>query len=235
MCLGFNRVDLITEAITQFNYQQGIYPVERKVLFDPSYPAQNMPQEAHADALKWVANEYGWEYIKIKNINVSENWKQAIQIMGLKEGDVLYGCDPDERPKSPRYLDAIMDIFNWSPEAYYVGMCEPGVAESCNHFVRHFGSTYALDFHSLVAWPVGAFDVGWMKKIDGPKMLANQYGYIEHGTSNAAMRFGGKFYMLRDFISIHLKDSDAKYTQWKLESAHRATSIPFEEWLKKQG
>lgn len=227
MCLGYNEAAMVRDAINLFEKQKGDYPIAFKALYDPGFPSKN---PNHQTELVEAALSNGWVYVKIPNKNVAENWKHAISLLGATGDDIVYGCDPDERPQSAGYLDQIMKVFNSSPQAYYVGMVEPGT-ERVPHFKRAIDGVNILDFHRLVAWPVGAFSVSWMQKINGPLMSYKNYGMIEHATSAACEQYGGKFYMLADIKSEHLQSENEKYNKWKVESAQKITELPFENWL----
>lgn len=226
-CLAFNTADFVFEAISLFEKQKGNYPIVSKVLYNPKYPLSEEPK--HSARLMEIAENFGFEYVEIENLGVSENWNQAIKNKFLSDGDVLVGIDPDERPQQVGWLDSLMEVFNNEPGAYYVGLNQKGNPSNCTEM--KFGNTIALKYSQLIAWPVGGFDCGWLEKIGGASQDHPVYGYIEHSISRKASALGGNFYILKDFFDIHQESPDDLLGKWKRECAAIKTNLTFEGWL----
>lgn len=235
MMLGFNTLGMIEDAIKCFEANDEDRRPLTKTLVDAHYP-EKTPAEAAARtaALAILAGQFGWNLVRpSKNRGVATNWNWVIGELDLVDGDVLFGMDPDGRPQEKGYLTAIMDIFDNAPEAFTVQLNRPCVyAQKRPHFERKIGQTMALDYHELVAWSLGAFDCGWIRKIGGMKQGHPLYGYTEHATAAACEDKGGKWYIARDFYDVHLKAEDPLYTEWKLQCAQHRTALQFADWLQ---
>ncbi len=227
--LGFHPLATIRQALNHFDSLSNKYEIASKTFVDARYPGND------PSILNEWASMHGWNYVRpSQNRGVAENWSWVMRELDLKEGDVLFGMDPDGRPQQNGYLDAIMDVFNACPEVYTVQLNRPCVyAQNRPRFERQVGNgTWIIDYHQLVAWSLGAFDCGWLRKIGGLKQRHPIYGYTEHATDDALGPLGGKWVITKDFYDVHLKSTDHNYTDWKMECAHNRTRLPFEQWLE---
>jgi hypothetical protein len=233
MCLAYNTFELVKDTLTLFELQRPDYKIESATLVDVRYP--NDPAINPA-SLKELADLYGWNYVRpAKNYGCAGGWNWLIRELNLGDGDVLWGADPDGRPQEPKYLDAVMEIFNKAPEAYTVQLNRPCVySQNLPRFERKIGNVNVIDYHQLVAWSLGAFDCGWLRKIGGMLQRHPLYGYTEHATSAAAGALGGKWYITKDFYDVHLKAPDPAFVEWKLACAEYRTQATFDQWLKER-
>lgn len=233
MMLAYNKFYLCKEALELFEKQNKGFPVVKKLLLDPGYPLET---EDNSLKLSMLAAEYGWQYAKIENISVADNWNQAIKLMDLKEDDIILGMDPDGRPQEDGWLAAMMDVFDHSPECITVQFSQPGVEQQQHgQTVVKFGNTEVYNYPRLIAWSLGSFSVKWLNRIGGMGQQAAKYGYTEHHIMDHAGKLGAKFYILKGFHDHHLKAPDDLYTQWKLESAQKKINSDFADWLKING
>ena len=235
-CLAYNTFDMIHRAIAQFESQKPNYPIASRTLVDNRYPIVDHELD-HSKRLMEIANFYGWNYVKPSaNKGAHGGWNWTIKELGLKDGDVLHGCDPDGNPLQPKYLDAIMDIFNNAPECFTVQLNRPCVnAMGIPRAERIIGNTSILDYHQPIAWSLGAFDCGWLNRIGGMQARKTLYGYCELDTIEAMKPYGGKWYITRDFFDEHITAPDKEYVAWKLATAQGKTDGQFSDWLKANG
>ncbi len=233
-CLAYNSLDFVFTAIKRFEEQKGEYPIKQKLLVDPAYPLTGKRTQAEfSEELKEIAAKFGWEYLKISNKGTSNNWNAVSDYLRIGDGDVLFGCDPDARPVQPKYLDAMMRVFNGDSSAYTVQLNTAGVyVMGLPRDEFEVNGEPVIAYKQLVAWPCGAFDGGWLRRIGGLAQRHGSYGYIEHETSAKAEPLGGRFLMLRDYYDDHQKAEHPEYTAWKLACAQFQTSLPFDEWLR---
>ena len=235
MMLGYNTYDMIHRALVQFEEQKPDYPIVSRTLVDQRYPLVDFPLD-HSVKLMELAQLYGWNYCKpSSNKGAHGGWQWTITDLGLGDGDVLHGADPDGNPLQPKFLDAAMDVFNNAAECFTVQLNRPCVnAMGISRTERKIGNTYVLDYHQLVAWSLGAFDCGWVNRVGGMKARHPLYGYTEHAMVDAVKPYGGKWYILRDFFDDHLKAPDKEFVAWKLACANHQTNEQFSDWLKSQ-
>ena len=181
-----------------------------------------------------LTTAYGWNYCRpSKNQGCHGGWNWLLNDLGLGDGDVLFGNDPDCDPIEPKYLDATMDVFNNAPECFTTQLNRPCVDKmGIPRIDRKIGNTAVYEYQQLIAWIVGSFDCGWLRRIGGMKAGHPLYGYTEHATVDAVRPYGGKWYILKDFYDDHQKSIDASYTAWKSACAEQRTQLQFEEWLK---
>jgi hypothetical protein len=235
MSLAFNSTAMCLDAIKLFEKQHEGVKFASKTLVDPHYPLALQPM--HTKALFDIALQYGWNFVRpSRNRGVQGNWQWLVDELGLVEGDVLVGVDPDGRPKQDRWASAILDVFNESPECYYITLNRESI-----YSMKHLGGVdklvgnhWVTEFPQLVSWCLGGFDIGWTKRVGGIEADSKLYGYIEHAMQRKCGQLGGKFYYIRDFYDDHLRAEDQEYTAWKLASANRTTELDFKDWLHRK-
>lgn len=236
MCLAYNTYEMVKRAIVQFEEQAPKYSIASRTLVDQRYPNDG-DINTNAENIIGLAEKHGWNYVRpAKNTGAHGGWNWTIRELGLGQDDVLMGVDPDGNPQQPKYLDAIMDVFNNAPECFTVQLNRPCVyAQGLPRTSRLIGKTEVLDYHQPVAWSLGAFECGWLNRVGGMQSRHNLYGYCELDTIQAMRPFGAKWYIVKDFYDEHMKAPDEKYIDWKLACAEGRTYAQFEDWLKIQG
>ncbi len=234
-CLAFNSFEMVARAIKQFEEQKPDYPIKSRLLVDQHWPLAGDPVE-HSRRLHDLAWSHGWTYVRpSKNRGVC-SWNWSVQELGLGEGDILFGADPDGNPLQAKYLDAAMAVFNAAPECYTIQLNQPGVySQSIPRKEREIAGVAILDYLSLTSWSLGAFDCGWLKRVGGFQQGHPVYGYCEQRMEELCKPLGGRWYILRDFYDEHLKSTEPKYTDWKRQCAMFATQLPFDKWLQFHG
>lgn len=237
--IAFNDMSLVEEAIRLFREQHADWKNIPYVLVDAHWP---IDKEKSKFKLREIADNYNLPIIDPgKNRGVDGNWNFVISEMGLKDGDVLVGCDPDGRALQNEWASALMEVFNERDEMYY-GACNE------NRFYTHgwhncseehalsSGLKY-LTFSRIVAWSLGGFDIGWVKRVGGIKQLSKHYGGIEDEMHGRCRPHGGNFFKLKDYYDKHIYDVHVDYVSWKKHQARFAIGedIDFESWLKREG
>lgn len=235
MCLAYNSLSMIHRAMVQFAQQKPAYPISSLTLVDQHYPLTNDKLDHSRNLMEW-ASFYGWNYVRpSENKGAHGGWNWTIRELGLKEGDVLWGCDPDGNPQEPKYLDAVMDVFNNAPECYTVQLNRPCInAMGIPRTERKIGNTTILDYHQPIAWSLGGFEAGWLNRVGGMQARRALYGFCELDTIAAMKPFGGKWYITKDFFDDHIKAPDQAYVDWKLATANGQTNGQFSDWLKEK-
>lgn len=236
MCLAFNSIGYVSKAMELFEEQHKEAEIASRTLVDCHYPLAPFPD--HSLDLVKLAALHGWNYVRPKeNRGCHGNWSWVVKELGLGDGDVLVGVDPDARPQQAGWVTAMMKVFDAAPEAYTVQLNRKGIYDlkSSHPFNEiQIGETEVLDYKCLISWSVGGFDCGWVNRLGGMKADSVFYGYIEHAMQRNADPYGGKFYILRDFYDEHLPAADQLYQDWKLESACRRTEKSLADWLKEK-
>ena len=233
MTLAFNSFDFVHRAVIQFEQQKPDYPIASRTLVDQRYPNVESQYE-NSRKLMELAEVYGWNYCRpSKNHGCHESWNWVIRDLGLGDGDVLWGCDPDGNPLQPKFLDAAMDVFNNSHECFTVQLNRPCVDKmGIPRVERKIGRTAVYDYQQLVAWSLGSFDCGWVNRVGGMKARHPLYGWTEHAMVDAIRPYGGRWYILKDYFDDHLKAADQEFVSWKLASVEHRTQLDFADWLK---
>lgn len=200
---------------------------ERHV-FDLCYPL-----EAEPDRLRAVAPVAGFEYHRLTNQSVSRNWNAVIGMLGLNYGDILIGLDPDSRPTDPSWAQAIVDVFRADSSIAMVSLDGRTMREP-----HHLAIPYRLEtiggrvcrlYERLTAWPLMAFDVGWILDQGGLGEQNAVYGYTEHWVEE---RLGGRRWaMLHEFYDDTADSPDSEYIAWKEASARKQFNDTFEAWI----
>ena len=233
--LAFNSLNMVSETLRNFEAQRPDYLVASKTLVDQHWPLVDNPMR-HAKMLMDLCEQYGWLYVRpSQNRGVGPSYDWVIKELSLGEQDALYCLDNDERVDKPKYLDAAMDVLNNAPECFTVQMNQArGEYLTYPRDELTVGRTPVLKFHQTVAWANGAFSVAWLKRIGGFLQPHPVYGHCESAIDAACRKYGGRFYILRDFYNTHL-EAHPVYSQWKHACAAFQTTLPFADWLKARG
>lgn len=232
MSLAFNDIDLTERAFQNYENMMGDSKPVNKILVDCHWPVGG--KSNNSKRLIDLADKHGWNYVRmIDNRGVTKNWSWVSDQLGLSDGDVLMGCDPDGKPMQPGYLDAIMNVFNSDPSYYTVQLNRACIYRMADipKSERQINGTWVIDYHRLISWSLGAFDIGWIKRIGGFDQYSKWYSYFEHYVSDRATPLGGRFAILRDFYDEHQATPNPKYQAWKLASAEKRTELDFATWL----
>lgn len=116
--LAYNLVSE-TEKAVQLLYEQNDKKDFEHIIVDLGFPLEepnDIPddmckaKERNSRALKFLANKYGSEYIKMENEGVSQNWTKMYRHFKPDDTDMLIGIDPDERPLHNGWIKRMAEI-----------------------------------------------------------------------------------------------------------------------------
>lgn len=197
----------------------------------------------NSEALKELALKYGSEYLKIKNVGVSQNWQSVAAHVRLTNDDVLTCCDSDERvdSKSGGWVKAITDVIKADDKYGYVGLImQEQFAEfnETNSFKRKVDNYNMIDVNGLsmiACLGISGKFINEMGGVPYPKDW-KIYGNLEHSLWVNAQQRGYKWGMLADYIVKHPNTDGTLLREWKnslvFGQFKEKNQIPFVDWLQ---
>jgi hypothetical protein len=107
------------EKVTKLLYEQNLPGSFEHTIFDLGFPlitGDEIPnsltgaKQINSRKLEDIAKQHGSQYAVMENIGVSQNWTQAYQFLKPEDNDILIGCDPDEHPLNPQWVQVMGDV-----------------------------------------------------------------------------------------------------------------------------
>jgi hypothetical protein len=198
----------------------------------------------NTEALKAIALKYGSEYIKIKNVGVSQNWSAVAQCVKLTEDDVLIGVCPDEMidDKCGGWISAMGEILMHNTLYGYASLImKEQFAElnENNSYNKTVNGINIIEINGNLMIPILGLSGRFYKEMGGvphPNGVAI-YGGIEQSLWEYANKLNYKWCMMKDYIVKHPTDIDNDlYRQWKNDlifgNYKGQKQIQFTEWLE---
>jgi|GEM_PF-1075217 len=249
--LCFHTIEDIEKGIKRM-YEMNDKRDFKHFLIDCDFPlikSDEVPEDIekakrqNSESLKALAIKYGSEYMKIKNVGVSQNWNSVCQNLKLEEGDVLVGCDVDEEfdGKSGGWILAMCETLRSNPEYGYASLImQEQFAElnERNSYERKLSGYNIIDVNGNMMIPILALSGKFYKEMGGvpfPKQ-APIYGGIEGSLWEYAVKLKYKWCMMKDYIVKHPNTDGTLLREWKntcvfkLKELGRQLSL--EEFLK---
>lgn len=195
-------------------------------------------QKNNSIKLKALAEKSGSNYLKIDNVGVSQNWTAIYNYTKPKDGDILIGIDPDERPIDQGWIKAMDTIMH---DDKTIGICSLMMVDHTTILSRYNKSkTGKINYYEppiMLNWALigisGRF-FNIIKKVPFPEK-AIKYGWIEHELVPLLQKHKLRWIILSDYRVEHTECSTI-YRQWKnhILLDKNIEQIDFIEWLRKQ-
>lgn len=235
--LAFNRPSIVRKALDHLANTTNRSSYDH-ILVDCSYP---LPDQAeNTVALAQMASNFESLFLKpLKNRGIHENYNWMFREVGLVDGDLWAGFDPDNRPRAPGWLeDAVKVMADESvgycalslPHAYHV----PAVK------TYQINGVPVCEYDQPGAWSMGVWSATFLRKCGGMGQLHPQYGYIENVMLERMRAHGVRPVWMTGHVDgmlspLELADCDKSFETWKRECAHQKTQSDYETWLHEQG
>lgn len=232
--LGYNTPRMIREATESLYALNNMDNIEH-VITDLGYPLSDkfwdiMPsvKEAYVNKVMNIqenailAADHGSVFLKIPNVGVSQNWTVVSALMQLKEGDCLICADPDERPQTKGWAEALAKVLHFDQTIAWASLM---MDEQLPLFETE-GFTYEEYFVGDVRywvmtgkwmnWAQGGFNAKFINECGGVPFhqAATIYGWIEDACYPAMKKYGYKYVVLPDYKVEHIASSPIAM-QWK--------------------
>lgn len=249
--LGYNVAELIREA-TDSLYKLNPTGNFHHVIADLGYPLgptraqwesvnENAKQE-NAHEIIDIGFQYGSDVVRLPNVGVSQNWTSIAALYGVGEGDLLIGADPDERPITPGWVDAMSTVAQADPNIAIIVLTLPELLALDgfydNYFmaeVDHCGVRTWYGKHAC-QWALIGITGNFIAKVGGVPhhTVAPIYGWIEGACLEAMNKLGMRWVMLPDYLTGHISSAPLAQ-QWKnyvvQEQSMNEGQKTFEQWL----
>lgn len=240
--LGFNRTDVIEEAMQNFVRTTDNEPYIEKWFFEVGYPLPN-PQE-NEKTNRANCEKYGWKHNKIDNKGVMSNWNQVIhEFLHMQNGDFLCTYDPDVRMDKKGWVPAMIEALQSDESAMFCSSALDFHHHDWMQKTPYYRTVSTLPsglrvsrFKTLIAWASGTWKADFL--ITRPRDFAQKgafYGWSEHADYERLLKNGKTWLSVTDFVDYHLGARDPEYTEWKKYAASNPKHIDFESWLRSIG
>ena len=237
--VAHNNPSMVTESIQK--YKDGNKEIKHDhewVLMDCHYPLPHAGQ--NAVDLASIASAYGMSHMKpYKNRGTSGNFNWAINELSMKDEDIFIPLCPDGRVRESGWVSALVHVFLHEPRAYTVQLNQISHGGWKNVTTTRHETTSGigyLEFPHIVAWSLGGFRVGHIKKIGGLHERRPFYGFIEDETHKRMQSIGDyTFFKLENYFDFHLTRVDPLYMDWKKAMVEGLTKLSFGDWIREEG
>lgn len=247
--LAFNipsEVEIATKQLYDMNKGCNF----KHIIADPGFPQSKWEFDKtisieesriiNSAKLKEIAEKYGSEYIKIKNIGVSQNWTQVGIHVKLNKDDVLLCADPDERCTTDNWVNALANIILNKKVAWCSLLMKEQIPllESGKYPFKPLevnGINYYI-MEGLFNWAQGGFSGRFLNEVGQVPYPHNApiYGWIESCSYHEIKRLGYDWAIAVDYFVEH-HPCPPVYGLWKLYNAqHVGSQIQFDEYLTKE-
>ena len=242
--LAFNLVSEVEKATKSLYHLNDDF---HHIIVDLGFPLEKgdeIPKDIrkaklrNSRKLKALAKKYGSEYVKLPNIGVSQNWTAVYNHLNMKDGDVLIGADPDERPLQKGWVKAMATVLESGISMASLTMPNQITSNSVINGIR------VAIIQGSSQWALIGFRkefIDYMGEIPYPEN-AQRYGWIE---AEVSQYFSGQYKMafLTDYTVIHT-DYELDHSvgskllrEWKnliIFQLNKYGQISFEEYLERR-
>lgn len=242
-----------TEEATRSLYELNPENNFKHVIVDLGFPLEygadipeNIEEAKFRNSIKLmkIAKQYGSDYLKLPNIGVSQNWNQVLNHIkytyGFTEKDCLISCEPDERPLTHNWVEAISDALK-NKRMAAAGLIMPDQKE---YIQKNMGNITKAEINGrkvfIVNGTLSVCQVGF----SGKYLMANDgvpvpeghavYGYLESAFAKSLRKLNMGWCLLEDFECLHTECSTL-YRSWKNSVTSGEFTglkqISFEQWI----
>lgn len=160
----------------------------------------------NTERLKDIARRYGSRYVRIPNIGVSQNWTQIAQHIGIQDGDVLIGQDPDEHPQTPNWIRAMAETIRANDKIGLVSLMMTDHVNILNAAPdRMVGGRRVIFPQAGLNWALIALNGKFLRLMgEVPYPKDNPiYGWIESAMAPHFAQHGYTWCVMRDYLVEH--------------------------------
>ena len=152
------------------------FPIEEDVIPDNF----EIVKKRNTEKLRDLCHKYGSTYLKIQNEGVSQNWNAVKKWIRLQDNDCLIGLDPDERPQTKNWVEAMGKVLKDDIGMVSLWMTAYNT-RGWDFHIENIDGTRCLFLKGIINWALiglsGRF-YNHIKEIPIPG-YAPIYGYIE--------------------------------------------------------
>lgn len=253
--LCWNIVPEIEKSVSSLYVMNGVETFHH-ILVDLGFPLESdeIPKDIekaksnNTYALKAMAEKYGSEYLRIKNVGVSQNWTSVYRHIkkkyGFCDGDTLICADPDERPIEKGWVKALGYVLKDLKYGWACLMMQEhiGVLNKKNTISKKINGYNVLESKVYLNWAQGGFSGTFLNRTGNvPYPKDNPiYGGIESASLELFSEYGMEWCILPEYIVEHTdyekgsEGSSRLLREWKNHIIFETKKqITFEQWLKK--
>lgn len=230
-----------THVIADLGYplQDGRDNWEKKHLYYNEVKFHNLNSNA------CTAIENDSDLVRFNNKGVSGNWTTIAKLYDVKDGDVLIGADPDERPMDKGWVKAMSEVMQADKDIAICSLMLPELMALEGFFENYILAERMLNGHrvwygkSMCQWALIAISGRFIEKAGGVPApnVAPIYGWIENACGALMHHYGMTWVMLPDYRVQHIASSPLAQ-EWKnemvTEAGMNAGQIDFETWLERK-
>lgn len=193
--------------------------------------------------LKELARKYKSEYVRMKNIGVSQNWGNFWRYVKGDEGDVIISLEPDERIdiECGGWIKALADVIR-GDQSYGVTSLlmheHMTVLNETNTTEHRVNGVRVWDIKGNLNWAVIGVSGKLIKEIGGVPYLniMKVYGGLESALVSHMDALKYRWCKLPDYTVVHTNNVPL-LRQWKDDvifnrDKFKGEQVQFEDWIK---
>lgn len=201
-------------------------------------------KEANNEAIRHIAKEYGATLIDNgKDLGLHGSKNNVLKEVGAKDGDIIFGCDPDDRPSD--CWQAMVDVMNVDHKVDVVACAWPLIHDYAQtrpqlYYQTSIGGHRVYELAGIEMFMVSAWRMSFVNSVGGFAQSFNFYGGLE---ASMFIKSQGRMRLvyLRDhdanFIPVDRNDEtlfDKSYRAYKDAHVSQKFSGSYEEYLCRQ-
>lgn len=246
--LSYNTTDEMAEA-TRLLYEKNNNQDFTHTIVDLGFPLEHgnvFPKSIdesvsnNTKTLKSMCDEYGSEYVRLKNVGVSQNWSAIVSHFKPTDNDIVIGADPDERVYEEDWVNAIANVLRCNDKIGVVSLMIPdheAILTPDKYKEVFIGGERVWFIKGNLNWGLigisGRF-LNLIGEIPYPKN-APIYGWLEDELIKLLNKHEMKWVVLPDYKEHHTENNPI-YRLWKNYCVHHVSKgqKDFTDWLKEQ-
>lgn len=217
--------------------------IENHVVIDNHYPIDQIENSAR---IKQLAEERGCIYVDSgRDLGLHEGINNASRVCGFQHGDIVVGCDPDDRPSSG-FVDIISTVMRADPSLAVLGLNFWVIPHRREQDPAPYTDEVIAGHRVMIRagvemWTVAGFNWSFVGSTGGMSQHYAYYGGLEASLYHKWHPLGLRLGYLTDVSaeSKHVDRNDLKlfdpeYREWK--TAHvGGFEGSFQDWLWRAG
>lgn len=252
--LGYNTPRMIREATASLYALNNMDNIEH-VITDLGYPLSDkfwdiLPSAKDAYINKVMniqenaitAADHGSVLLRIPNVGVSQNWTVVSALMQLKDGDCLICADPDERPQTQGWAEALAKVLHADQTIAWASLFMEEQQVLIDNGSQKFEEKIVDGIRvwymqTGMNWAQGGFNAKFINQCGGVPYhrAATIYGWIEDACYAPMQKYGYSYVVLPDYKVEHIASSPIAM-QWKEYITSNVSDfkgqLTFDEYIK---
>lgn len=190
-----------------------------------------------------TAHSHGYDFYRMENKGVSQNWSEVYRLLQVTDEDVLIGVEPDETPLNKGWVQAMADVLmegSIGLVSLLMPEQEDWLKSNPNVYTeKQIAGHRCYVIHGTMSMALIGFSGKFLNKMGGIPVPDGTtiYGNIESASYAKLKEHGFEWCFLADYKVKHKEDTPI-YRRYKTDITYGQYSgskqIHFIDWLKLQ-